>query len=237
VDDLKGRRFGRLVVLGRASVPGGAGKHIRWDCICDCGNSHSAKSSNLKVGNVLSCGCLCKEKARKEIKPGTVFGRWAVIALKAPHPKKDGNGNELVYLCLCRCGNKKIIRGSKLRNGRSKSCGCYSAELTAERSFIHGLTGTKEYQATACSNRRARLKNAEGNYTQQEIGRLYSSQKGLCFYCKISLIGDFHRDHKIPLSRGGSNWISNIALTCPKCNTRKNTKTDVEFAQVLEGEQ
>jgi 5-methylcytosine-specific restriction endonuclease McrA len=37
------------------------------------------------------------------------------------------------------------------------------------------------------------------------------------------------RDHKIPLTRGGSDYIENIALSCGPCNFRKHTKTDTEF--------
>lgn len=28
------------------------------------------------------------------------------------------------WLCQCKCGNKKLIKGKDLRSGRVKSCGC-----------------------------------------------------------------------------------------------------------------
>lgn len=57
--NLTGLRFGRLVV----SEPAGKNKNnqMRWRCICDCGRSHVADASNLKSGNVTSCGCLARE--------------------------------------------------------------------------------------------------------------------------------------------------------------------------------
>jgi len=232
VDDLKGKRFGRLVVLSRILTSGGGGKHIRWECICDCGNLHSAKSSHLKVGNVASCGCLVVETARKEIKLGTKFGRW-VVKEQIVNRRRDGRGNELTYRCVCECGNMGVVRGTKLRNGSSVSCGCYGAELTGIRSRTHGLSHTKEYQATYCANRRALIKNAKGRYTQQEIVNIYSEQQGECYYCRVDISQGFHRDHKIPLSRGGNNFIKNIVLTCPNCNLKKHTKTDAEFIKVL----
>jgi hypothetical protein len=50
---------------------------------------------------------------------GVIFGR--LIVEEFSHINKHG---EALWLCLCSCGNKKIILGSSLRKGQSKSCGC-----------------------------------------------------------------------------------------------------------------
>lgn len=39
--------------------------------------------------------------------------------------EKASNG-EYKYKCICECGKEKNIRGSNLKNGNSKSCGCYN---------------------------------------------------------------------------------------------------------------
>jgi hypothetical protein len=54
--DLVGQRFGRLVVLAR----GRNNRHnqVMWICICDCGNSMSTSSTNIRTGHTKSCGCL-----------------------------------------------------------------------------------------------------------------------------------------------------------------------------------
>jgi hypothetical protein len=51
--DLTGKRFGRLTVLRRL----GKTFQARWLCVCDCGKEHSPLGSNLRNGNVTSCGC------------------------------------------------------------------------------------------------------------------------------------------------------------------------------------
>jgi hypothetical protein len=62
--DLKGKRFGRLLVIQETDKRGSNGT-IRWECRCDCGNSTYPISKNLISGETRSCGCL-KEEIRKE---------------------------------------------------------------------------------------------------------------------------------------------------------------------------
>lgn len=54
--DLKGRRFGRLVVLEEHSPIKGQHESY-WDCLYDCGNTATVRSSCLRHGNTQSCGC------------------------------------------------------------------------------------------------------------------------------------------------------------------------------------
>ena len=59
--DLTGQRFGRLTVVSRAEnyvSPTGKSRHLRWDCICDCGNKCTVNGDFLKEGRTKSCGCL-----------------------------------------------------------------------------------------------------------------------------------------------------------------------------------
>lgn len=42
---------------------------------------------------------------------------------------------------------------------------------------------------------------------------------------------DFHCDHVIPLSRGGSNAIENLATSCAPCNLSKGARTPAEWLQ------
>jgi len=81
--------------------------------------------------------------------------------------------------------------------------------------------------------RRARVKGNGGSYTLDEINDLFEKQEGFCFYCGELLYSSFDKDihveHKIPLSRGGTSNISNIALSCARCNLQKGTRTHEEF--------
>jgi len=82
--------------------------------------------------------------------------------------------------------------------------------------------------------RRARKRNAEGSYTEEEINALLVEQGHLCGnpYCRADLrITDKTVDHVVALSRGGSNWITNLKWLCRPCNSRKSNLTEKVWLQ------
>jgi len=65
--DLKGQRFGRLVVCRRTIPEPGCRQGVKWICKCDCGKGVIVLGGNLIRGLVKSCGCLRKEESAKRI--------------------------------------------------------------------------------------------------------------------------------------------------------------------------
>lgn len=55
--DLKGKRFGRLVVLEEAPNPRKNGKEAYWKCKCDCGKIKNICGGSLRKELTTSCGC------------------------------------------------------------------------------------------------------------------------------------------------------------------------------------
>ena len=78
-------------------------------------------------------------------------------------------------------------------------------------------------------NRRARLKNAEGSLKKGDIQNQLQTQRCKCWWCKREVGSNYHVDHLIPISRGGSNDKSNIVIACPKCNMSRNNKLPNEW--------
>lgn len=80
VEDLTGRQFGYLKVLGRGQdkiTPSGQ-KRKFWICECQlCGNKKEIAGSDLKSENTKSCGCLAatKGKAARNVKVCVVCGK------------------------------------------------------------------------------------------------------------------------------------------------------------------
>jgi hypothetical protein len=59
-------------------------------------------------------------------------------------------GRDTRWLCVCECGEEKIIRRALLLKGLTKSCGCLNKELTIKRNLKHGKAtrklGNPEYR-------------------------------------------------------------------------------------------
>lgn len=81
--------------------------------------------------------------------------------------------------------------------------------------------------------RRAKLLEVGGSFTIEEINQLFELQHGICPYCNKLLYGCLndapHIEHKVPVSRGGSNDISNLCIAHASCNLKKGAKTDEEY--------
>ena len=71
-------------------------------------------------------------------------------------------------------------------------------------------------------NRRAREKGALGRISKGLYDALMVRQGGRCANCGETPPTRLHRDHIIPLAKGGTNEDSNIQLLCPPCNWRKS---------------
>lgn len=138
VNDLTGQRFGRLTVVRKAES---RGSNAWWECKCDCGNTHTVRSTELRSGTTKSCGCL-KSKHLVDL-TGQKFGRLTVL-----ERAENAKDRKTRWLCRCDCGNEIVVYGRYLRGGNTKSCGCYHrerAKTLGEANATHGLSHTRLY--------------------------------------------------------------------------------------------
>lgn len=91
----------------------------------------------------------------------------------------------------------------------------------------------KEKTNSDTRNRRARIKNAVGTHSSDDINKLLVHSKGRCYWCGIKFNDDYHVDHVYPIKLGGENHVGNLCLSCPKCNTKKGCKHPMEFGGIL----
>ena len=115
--DLTGKVYGKWAVLGQAENDKRG--HTQWLCRCKCGTERVVNGYSLRSGRSTSCECSFLSDLT-----GQSFGKWTV--LERAENTKDGKTR---WLCCCKCGVVKKVRGENLRRGSSLSCGCSSLSL------------------------------------------------------------------------------------------------------------
>lgn len=171
--------------------------------------------------------------------------------------KKDYPSSNIGYKRLYRISNKdraNSLRKNKYQNNKEKYKVQNKINYTKRRdkrlvSFHSYYIETKEVRSQY--NKQYRLDNPDyislknrqrkkllhdlPTIKQSEINELMNDHNHKCYYCGIIVQRrvNLHLDHKIPLSRGGSHNINNLAPSCRWCNLRKGTKTDIEYRQQL----
>ena len=94
--DMTGQKFGRLTVIGRTEnyiTPKGT-KFSQWICKCECGNTCTAKVSDLKYGKTKSCGCLHNELARQRRTKHSLSGTKLYMIWKAMKQRCSNSNNK-----------------------------------------------------------------------------------------------------------------------------------------------
>ena len=86
---------------------------------------------------------------KRTIKIGDKFNRLTAIESKG----KDKHGR-LLFLFKCECGNEYIGRGTEVKNGYTKSCGCLQSESSKQRATTHGMSDSPLYNRWASMKKR-----------------------------------------------------------------------------------
>lgn len=95
-----------------------------------CGSIRDTTYKQItKNGHEYCAKCSAILKRSKNINIGEKFGRWTVI---------DDNIMESGFsTCICECGTIRMVDNNTLRSGKSRSCGCLSAEINiSKRKFL-----------------------------------------------------------------------------------------------------
>ncbi len=82
--------------------------------------------------------------------------------------------------------------------------------------------------------RRAKKRAAPGRgWTAADVAEIKIAQRSRYAICRDRLPKQFHRDHIMPLARGGAHDRRNLQLTCGPCNSSKGARDPIDHARSL----
>ena len=140
--------------------------------------------------------------------------------------------NRAQWICKCRCGNELSVAGKNLRNGNTKSCGCYARESCRTRKTLpHGEASFRTVYRYM--NRNAKYRKLIWRLTPERARELFSQQ---CHYCgtppRHSTNNKQHKKHATTNGEFIYNGIDrvdnkrgylpdNVVSCCSLCNWMK----------------
>lgn len=121
--------------------------------------------------------------SRKIDMTGRKYGRLTVLRECG---RKHG---EVLWECVCGCGNIVRVPGFDLRSGNTQSCGCYKNEREREANTKHGCKNTRLYHIWKGIGYRSRSAK-DKDYGE---GVLKDARNGMIFqilgngHCKVDI--------------------------------------------------
>lgn len=124
--DITGLKYSKLTTIRKTGS--NKNKMMMWLCQCECGNLKEVSQNDLQSKGVQSCGCLHKDVTVNDL-TNKKFGRLTVLGDSGV---RKNNHNNVVWSCLCECGNVSNINSRDLISGSSQSCGCLQVDVARE---------------------------------------------------------------------------------------------------------
>ena len=137
--DVTGERYGRLLALKPVKS---VNRGMKWEFLCDCGNTCVKRLSTVRAGQIKSCGCLLdgKERSSRLMVDITGFSFGKLTATKRVGATRDWEWS-------CDCGGSCVATKHSVVKGYVKSCGCLARGEDSVSAWING--GFRSPDATA----------------------------------------------------------------------------------------
>lgn len=141
------------------------------------------------------------------------------------------SGRELICSDECRVERRRRSGVERFRRWREQHVEEHRARVRA------AVAANPEARLERIRRRKQALRDQRPPGSEPVTRRtVWASGHGSCHYCRRELRQDGGRwewqiDHRIPISRGGPNCLSNTVVSCAACNMAKGIMTDVEFME------
>ena len=111
-----------------------------------------------------------------------------------------------------------------------------NSELVKEqKKLYHSSMSGKAALTRGRHKRRTSIESVKNDLTAEQWEEIKRSQSYKCAYCGKEV--PLHRDHIIPVTKGGGLTKENVQGLCQSCNSKKRTKIDsLGFMKILSGD-
>lgn len=222
--NLLGKKFSKWTVIEQTNS---INHKSAWLCRCECGTEKAIRTETLTKTSK-DCGCV--RKKANDI-TGQRFGRWTVVAFS----HFGGSRKHRFWICRCQCGTEKAIVDESLKNGDSKSCGCWKREwnrLPCGEAAMNVVR--RNYTRTA------KERGLVFELTTKQFKTITSSH---CHYCgcppiqkiekvnnqKYAMNGNYLYNGIDRVDNNRGYTIDNCAPCCIVCNRAKHQMSEAEF--------
>ena len=154
---------------------------------------------------------------------GKRFGRLEVIGRVA------NNKDRLMWLCKCDCGTQKILRGDNLKEGLTKSCGCYHKEQIRGRPYewiFNLLKRSSKHSKKIC------------DLTYDDMVDFIQFKE--CHYCKCKIewlpyeVPDCNWSYYLDRKDNDQGYVKeNCVVCCVDCNRLKGNRFTYDEMMLL----
>lgn len=161
---------------------------------------------------------------------GKIYGRWFVASLSSIINQRS------MWNCVCECGTRRVVVGTSLRFGSSRSCGCLSREITSNRCRLSIDEAVMSIQNAIIQGYKKRALSAGRPFTltHQQILSIFSED---CFYCGAPPSNQrlkwrdkgFAYNGLDRFDNTGGYTLGNVVPCCRICNTAKMDMTPQFF--------
>jgi hypothetical protein len=152
--------------------------------------------------------------------------------------KKD-SGNNARWLFKCDCGKEHEARGSEVRNGSVKSCGCLNTERNKEANTKHNLARSKVYKTWIAMKARC-FNEQDPSFKDYGAKGIIVCTRWLQFENFIEDMGQppkglslDREDNTLGYNKDNCRWATNKEQIRNRSTSRLITIDDVEYESIV----
>lgn len=162
---------------------------------------------------------------------GQKFGRLLVVRLS---PNKKPGQRSAIWECRCDCGKTKEVRGTSLRFGTSRSCGCWTDEHRAEcatSKTTHGRSDTSEYHILGSIIARCTNPNQAhyADYGGRGITFDPRWRDPVAFFNDIATLGPRPEGWSIDRIENSGNYVLGNIRWAPRSVQNRNKRSNINI--------